>query len=262
MDKIKPTPLPAGTILTTEGKDKILTGKLQRRVVAALYEMRHTPFSERTVAALVKELRDVAPQNVHRTLKALEEKGVIRMVKQGKGGALILCELDSRMTGEKTADGWDVWEYYISHSLLAELHHIRSELKDTPEVVGNHDFVAAIEAAWTDRQSEVFKTAKPAREGDTRWYFVTFNKPDLYKLAASKYLCRIGDDGCSMPYALVEQAARGAWQPFFDTLKKNKVIAYHDTKEGHLMVWDNRRWAVYKTRVMKERQEIIDSWEV
>lgn len=121
---------------------------------------------------------------------------------------------------------------------------------------------------WGGRQSEVFKTGKPARPGDTRWYIVTFNKPALYKLAAKQFHLRVdlatamdAGNGCGPLTLLVEQAARGAWQPFFDTLKKNKVISYHEIKsEGRVMVWDNRRWAVYSARLMKERQVMLDAW--
>lgn len=68
-------------------------------------------------------------------------------------------------------------------------------------------------------------------------------------------------NGCGPLTLLVEQAARGAWQPFFDTLKKNRVISYHEIKgEGRAMVWDNRRWAVYSARLMKERQAMLDAW--
>lgn len=256
----QPTLLPAGTVLTTEGKDKILTGKLQRAVVAALVEMDSLPSSEQTVANLVKELRTVAPQNVYRTLKALEEKGVVRVVKHSSGGGVIHRSISDRRTGEKDAEGCDRWEWYIDRDVPATLTD--PDAITAVEVVSSIDYVAAICDNFEKGDADpVFTSCRPAAE-EGRWYFATFNKSSLFDLAARKYFMRVNDSYGEIPRQLVVQAARGAWQPFFDTLKKNKVISYHNTTEGRGMVWDANRWAAYSARVMKERQEIIDSWKV
>ncbi|MFM5147317.1 helix-turn-helix domain-containing protein [Aeromonas rivipollensis] len=254
--------LPEGTVLTTEGKDKILTGKLQRNVVDALVEMAaYKSSAEQTVAVLVKELRDVAPQNVYRTLKVLEEKGIIRVAKHSSGGKVIYHGIGRRDSGAKGADGYAIWEYYIASK--ATRHMSESDAILAVEVVGNIDYVAAICDSFEKGDvGPVFTSARPATEGG-RWRFTTFNKQSLFKLAARQYFARINDSYGAIPCQLAEQAARGAWQPFFDTLKKNKVIAYHPLKTGErVMVWDTNRWFDYSTRVMKERQAIIDSWEV
>lgn len=253
MNKNKPALLPKGTILTTEGKDKILTGKLQREVVLGLVNfLEPNP----TLAELTAWMCNTAPQNVHRTVKALEAKGVLKAIKGVKGEVTLHHCLGKDSTGNFTID-------YTPR----ELEDAYGATPGDP-IVGNHDFVAAIVDAWEGRQSEVFKTGKPARPDETRWYIVTFNKPALYKLAAHQFQLRVDLEAAldALSYGqtltpLAEQAARGAWQPFFDTLKKNRVISYHEIKgEGRVMIWDNRRWAVYSTRVMKERQEMLNAW--
>ncbi|WP_429099120.1 hypothetical protein [Aeromonas rivipollensis] len=262
MTKMQPALLPAGTILTTEGKDKILTGKLQRNVVAALREMAaFKSSSEQTVAILVKELRDVAPQNVYRTLKALEEKGVLRVSKHSSGGGVIHHSIDHRSTGEKDAEGCDRWEWYINRNVPSTLTD--HDAITAVEVVSSIDYVAAISTSLEKGVADqVFTSCRPAAEGG-RWYIATFNKSSLFDLAARQYFMRVNDIYGELPHQLVEQAARGAWQPFFDTLKKNKVIAYHTLKTGErVMVWDANRWPDYSSRLLKERQAIIDSWKV
>ncbi|PXV57533.1 UNVERIFIED_ORG: hypothetical protein DFO51_10192 [Aeromonas veronii] len=262
--KKHPTLLPKGTVLTTEGRDKILTGKLQRAVVSALVDgdFHFLPFHEQTVANLVKEMGrfdKVAPQNVHRTLKVLEEKGVLRLTKLSSGGAIIAHSIDSRQTGEMTADGYPRWEYFINGDITKDLRHY--DALYAVDAVGHVDFVAAIKGAFQEKKNAaVFKTVKLAKEGSTRWFITEFNKPSLFSLAARAFSIRVNDNYGEIPRQLVEQAARGAWQPFFDTLKKNKVIRYHDFPEGRVMVWDVRRWSVYSARVMQQREAIIHSW--
>lgn len=262
MTKNHPPLLPAGTILTTEGKDKILTGKLQRNVVAALIEMNvYRPSSEQTVAVLVEELRDVAPQNVYRTLKALEEKGIIRMSKHSSGGKVIHHNIDHRDTGVKDAGGCSIWEYYIHSEATRYMGEHDAIL--AVEVVGTIDYVAAICDSFEKGDiNSVLTASRPVVEGGP-YYITEFNKPSLFKLAARYYSKRTNDIYGEIPLQLTEQAARGAWQPFFDTMRKSKVISYHTLKTGErVMVWDANRWAAYSARVMKERQEIIDSWKV
>ncbi|OLF59655.1 hypothetical protein BTN33_07620 [Aeromonas veronii] len=265
MTKKHPTLLPEGTVLTTEGRDKILTGKLQRAVVRALVEsdFYYLPTPEQTVANLVKEMSrfdKVAPQNVHRTLKVLEEKGVLRLTKLSSGSATIAHAISSRMTGEMTADGCHRWEYYINDDVAKHLS--AHDVRYAADVVGHVDFVAAIKEAFQEKKNAaVFKTVKLAKEGSTRWFITEFNKPSLFALAARAYSVRVNDNYGEIPRQLIAQAARGAWQPFFDTLKTNKVISYHDLQEGRVMVWDARRWAVYSARVMQQREAIIYSWE-
>lgn len=265
MTKKHPTLLPEGTVLTTEGRDKILTGKLQRAVVHALVDgdFHFLPTPEQTVANLVKEMsrfNKVAPQNVHRTLKVLEEKGVLRLTKLSSGGAVIKHAIDSRRTGEMTADGCHRWEYYISGDVTKELRE--HDVRYAADVVGHVDFVSAIKEALQEKKNaSVFKTVKLAKAGSTRWFITEFNKPSLFALAARAYSIRVNDNYGEIPRQLVEQAARGAWQPFFDTLKTNKVISYHDLPEGRVMVWDARCWSVYSARVMQQREAIIHSWE-
>lgn len=265
MTKKHPTLLPKGTVLTTEGRDKILTGKLQRAVVHALVDsdFYSLPTPEQTVANLVKQMSrfdKVAPQNVHRTLKVLEEKGVLRLTKLSSGSAVIKHAIDSRQTGEMTADGCHRWEYFISGDVTKELRE--HDVRYAADVVGHVDFVSAIKEALQEKKNaSVFKTVKLAKEGSTRWFITEFNKPSLFALAARAYSIRVNDNYGEIPRQLVEQAARGAWQPFFDTLKTNKVISYHDLPEGRVMVWDARCWSVYSARVMQQREAIIHSWE-
>lgn len=256
MSEIKPTLLPEGTILTTEGKDKILTGKLQRNVACLLATRTAQAMTLAELSALMLRIHGTPAQNVHRTVKALEAKGVLNTVKGVKGEVTLYHCIDRNDDGALVVD-YDVEAYFGMSEVF---------MPGGP-LVGNHDFVAAIVDAWADRQAEVFKTAKLARPDNRRWYFVTFNKPALYKLAARQFHLRVNMEGAmdalqGNPFGpLVEQAARGAWQPFFDTLKKNKVIGYHEIKSGgRVMVWDNRRWVVYSTRVMREREAILNSW--
>ncbi|NDO83172.1 hypothetical protein CJP72_21085 [Citrobacter sp. NCU1] len=255
MSEITSKYLPEGTILTTEGKDKILTGKLQREVAFCLAErIAHwTP----TLTELSARMRDVAPQNVHRTVKALEAKGILKTVKGVKGEVTIHHCISTNDEGA----------LYIQYDLKG-FYSSNEAIMPGGAVVGNVDYVAAIQEGLAGDQSKVFKSIKQAREGDTRWYILEFNKPDLYKLAALKFMGRVDLAEAtealafSHLYPLIEQAARGAWQPFFDTMKKNKVIQYHEFNGSRVMFWDVDAWSTYSTRVLKERQAIIDSWKV
>ena len=264
MNDNKPTLLPEGTVLTTEGKDKILTGKLQRAVVSALVDgdFHSLPAHSVTVSNLVKAMCGVdkyAPQNIYRTLKMLENKGIIRLTKRASGSDLIQYAISSRRTSEMTADGYAIWEYYIDGDLTRYLTDYDAVY--SADAVGHVDFVDGIVGAFRLKHSgKVFKSIKPAKADSTRWLIAEFNKPSLFEIATRSYYSRVNDRYGEIPYPLAEQASRGAWQPFFDTLKKNKVISYHDTPQGRVMVWDQRRWVVYSTRLMRQREEIISSW--
>ncbi|HDZ8911328.1 TPA: hypothetical protein RUX66_004154 [Aeromonas dhakensis] len=254
MTKNRSRLLPAGTVLTTEGKDKILTGKLQRDIVWFLSD--NWQPSMKDLLDFMRRVHGTPRQNVYRTVKALEEKGVLLTVQGAKGSTEIYHAIEVSDDGSFVVDA-DVEENF------------RPESKAPGgAVVSNLDFVAAIRKAFDEKNpSAVFKTLKKARSDSGRWFIVSFNKPSLYTLAANAFHRRVDllglldAFGISGIYDLVEQAARGAWQPFFDTLKKNKVISYHDLPEGRVMVWDARCWSVYSARVMQQREAIIHSWE-
>lgn len=267
MNKVSPAPiLPKGTILTEEGKDKIISGKVQRQI---LFIVADYPAMTMPVTALTEKMKrvyGVEKQNVYRSLRLMQSRGVLRILKNINGEGEIPCEFKEHVIDTLDAYGCNTVVYKMDNLQLEIQNHLQYMAGGT--AIGSSDFVAGI--LWEierNGSAKLFNDCSYARPDSKRWIAVKrLNKELLYKLGAVGFSIRVDlekateafNTTCLSP--LIDQAARGAWQPFFDTLKKNQVIIYRDLKGVRTMIWDHRRWSVYSARVMRERAEYLATW--
>lgn len=267
MNKVSPTPiLPEGTILTEEGKDKIISGNVQRKILFILadYPAMTMPVTELTEK--MKRVYGVEKQNVYRSLRLMQSRGVLRILKNINGEGEIPCQFEEHVIDTLDAHG--------CNKVLYEMGHLQTDVRDYFQyiaggtAIGSSDFVAGI--LWEiekNGSAKLFNDCTYARPDSKRWIAVKrLNKELLYKMGVVGFNLRVDLDEATEAFSttclspLINQAARGAWQPFFDTLKKNQVIIYRDLKGVRTMIWDHRRWSVYSARVMRERAEYLATW--
>ncbi len=214
----------------------------------------------------MKRVYGVEKQNVYRSLRLMESRGVLRILKNINGEGLICCFVTEHATDKLDAYGDNIYIYETSD--LQDMMDEHYKYMAGGMVVGSSDFVAGILSEIEQNGSvKMFKECSYARPDSKRWIAVKrLNKERLYKLATRGFNMRVNLDKAleaaitSAMFPLLDQAARGAWQPFFDTLKKNQVIIYRDLKGVRTMIWDHRRWSVYSARVMRERAEYLATW--
>ncbi|EKP0299438.1 hypothetical protein [Aeromonas veronii] len=266
MNKVSPAPiLPEGTILTEEGKDKIISGKVQRQILYILEDTSTMTVPVPELTDQMKRCHGVERQNVYRSLRLMESRGVLRILKNINGEGVICHDVYGGSLDERIAAG-DQGIPYRMGDLKMSLKELRCLAGGM--AIGTSDFVAGIIREIEENGSvKMFNGCSYARPDSKRWIAVKhLNKELLYKLATRGHGMRIDLDKAleagmtSEMFPLLDQAARGAWQPFFDTLKKNQVIIYRDLKGVRTMIWDHRRWSVYSARVMRERAEYLATW--